>query len=290
MMDEHVRQGESQVCKHHQTGYCRYGNQCKKHHNNNLCKEKVCRDSECKERHPKSCRYLKDHGRCIFTNCAYAHKETENNNKVGGLEIELKNLKEELAELRCSMSAMMNKMWNIEQDAYRNIAKPQEKQETARQKDGFKCDQCDFNCSREVTLKKHNNTMHPVPVTQEYKDKGNNFKCDLCDDKFETRIDFNNHIEEHLKEIREMEPTELLNGHKTFKCNRCDFKSRNKNKIKTHLLEHVNQSLPADEDTDTEDNVEQHEDKPYNKLDDYNDDGTPKYIDTETESDTDSSE
>ena len=44
MTEENVGQGVTQVCKHHQTGYCKYGDQCHRPHNNNVCKEKVCTD------------------------------------------------------------------------------------------------------------------------------------------------------------------------------------------------------------------------------------------------------
>ena len=45
---------ENEVCKHNQTGYCKYRQQCTKEHVNEICNEKhECKDNACKMRHPK---------------------------------------------------------------------------------------------------------------------------------------------------------------------------------------------------------------------------------------------
>ena len=45
------------VCKHHQWGYWRNGCQCNHFCNNIICKERVCLNTNCKEKHPKTCTY-----------------------------------------------------------------------------------------------------------------------------------------------------------------------------------------------------------------------------------------
>ena len=255
IMDQNVGHEEHPVCKHHQSGYCKYGNQCHKPHNNNICKERVCRDRKCRERHPRACRYFNQNGRCKFTTCAYDHKEPIHENKVDILEIEIKNLKEQLTELSNNMSKMMAKLVNLEvnTDDIQNNSKPEEIQETASTHYEYKCDKCEYKCSKGVTLMKHINTKHPDYISERVKDTSNELKCVLCPDNFDTREDLNLHLSEHLDEIKQIELADLLNGHEVFKCTLCDFSSKNKNSIKNHLVEHVNQSLPADE-LDSDDN------------------------------------
>ena len=82
-------------------------------------------------------------------------------------------------------------------------------------------------------------------------------KCVLCEDKFETRNDFNIHLEEHLEEIRYLDVKDLLNGHEQFKCNTCDYMSTNHNVIKMHLIENVHKSLPSDAKETDDNEIEQ---------------------------------
>ena len=54
----------------------------------------------------------------------------------------------------------------------------------------MKCDQCDYSCERQNTLKKHTNTKHTVQ------------KCSLCSEEFTTSMDLISHIaiEQHDEE------------------------------------------------------------------------------------------
>ena len=77
---------------------------------------------------------------------------------------------------------------------------------TANYNKELKCEHCDFKCEREVTLKKHTNTMHPVTMTQNSNPSKNEQKCCLCDFKFNRDEKFNNHLQNHLNEKNGMEP------------------------------------------------------------------------------------
>ena len=74
---------EKEVCKHYQTGFCKYRQQCTKEHVKKICNHKYeCKDITCKMRHPKICKIFELFGKC--------------NNKVEELENEVKKLKLEL--------------------------------------------------------------------------------------------------------------------------------------------------------------------------------------------------
>ena len=73
MEEQNVRQDNS-VCRHHQTGYCKYESQCEKNHYNNICQVQVCRSRACTDRHPRTCKYFANNGDCRYKDkCAYVH-------------------------------------------------------------------------------------------------------------------------------------------------------------------------------------------------------------------------
>lgn len=155
----------------------------------------------------------------------------------------------------------------------------------------FKCETCATSFITEIALKKHVNTKHPVLVNHPTTAEMCDLKCVLCEDKFDSKKDFNDHIKDHLQEIKSMDPKLLWTGHTHFKCNTCDFTSTNNTYIRNHLLEHVNKSLPTDtEESNVNENDNKYIEKEYSISDDYDENGRPINPDTESESDTDSSD
>ena len=102
---------EVPVCTHNQRGYCKYGNQCHKPHNNELCKETLCRDRGCRKRHPKSCKNFAFDNTCRHKeNCAYSHKKNENQTRMQNLEEEVKIFKKEIEKLVRNSEDMAEKL------------------------------------------------------------------------------------------------------------------------------------------------------------------------------------
>ena len=65
-------------CFHNNTGYCKFGDKCRFQHYYELCTKQICRDSQCKFRQPKSCKFG---GKCKFfqrKSCIYKHIEKSN--------------------------------------------------------------------------------------------------------------------------------------------------------------------------------------------------------------------
>ena len=67
-------------------------------------------------------------------------------------------------------------------------------------------------------------------------------ECSLCDDKFSTNVDYEEHVNAHVKEINDIDREDLINGYKIFVCSLCDFTSEEAVIIKNHLREHAVQS------------------------------------------------
>ena len=107
----------------------------------------------------------------------------------------------------------------------------------------YQCKKCDYKCEKEVTLNKHINTKHiselksEKVIQQDYETEIS--ECSICDDKFLTEQEYNNHIKEHIEEIKEIDIEYLKSGHEIFDCSTCHFQSNNPVAIKTHLTNHV---------------------------------------------------
>ena len=43
-----------------------------------MCTSDNCEVHKCSLRHPKSCRYYREYGRCKYNPCAFKHKDSEN--------------------------------------------------------------------------------------------------------------------------------------------------------------------------------------------------------------------
>ena len=103
----------------------------------------------------------------------------------------------------------------------------------------FKCQECSYECQNHVTLQKHCNTKHAWMATVT-KRVAIDQECGLCEDKFSTSEDFNQHIAEHIEEIKNISIENLTNGHDLFECNMSSFEFGHEDSVKEHIIEHVN--------------------------------------------------
>ena len=70
------------VCKHFQTGYCRFQEHCRKRYVKEICEKENCKTKTCKYRHPTVCKFFTAHNTCKFgEKCAYHHKTTTAGNE-----------------------------------------------------------------------------------------------------------------------------------------------------------------------------------------------------------------
>ena len=79
------------VCKRNKLGYCKYGDQCRYLHVDELCDDTKCEVLTCEKRHPRSCRFYREHGMCKFTDfCKYAHNQPLNDKFANHFETKIK--------------------------------------------------------------------------------------------------------------------------------------------------------------------------------------------------------
>ena len=179
------------VCKYNQRGYCKYGELCRHQHVDIICDDELsCSESTCRLRHRNQCRNFSQHGKCRFIICAYAHRDNTSDTKVKLLEQEVEKLKKQIAIQNNKMSEIMIKLLNFEasfDNEDRNHCKQNTTQHGSNFQSLFKCDQCDYECTKKVILNKHVNTKHPVDIVNQASDSTvSNTECSLCEDKFNT--------------------------------------------------------------------------------------------------------
>ena len=74
-----------------------FGEKCNFKHIDEECTEDNCNVFNCEKRHPRICKFMKEHGRCKFTTyCKYNHKKCtdvfDNAKKLADMEKQLANL------------------------------------------------------------------------------------------------------------------------------------------------------------------------------------------------------
>ena len=106
---KHTMMAVTTQCPHYNTGYCKFNDQCRYPHYYTICEKSICKDIECKKRHPKTCRNGEN---CKFNKqnaCAYKHdahnqsqiKDTKNlTDKTESIEKEVKILKAEISHFK----------------------------------------------------------------------------------------------------------------------------------------------------------------------------------------------
>ena len=99
------------VCKHFQTGFCKFAEKCKRRHEKEICQVTHCSSKTCKKRHPKICKFFTLNQFCKFGDlCCYKHSTAESHNiphlftalqtKVDEMEQLIKSLQNEILVLK----------------------------------------------------------------------------------------------------------------------------------------------------------------------------------------------
>ena len=206
------------ICKHDQTGFCKYRQQCTKEHVDEICKDNFrCKDLTCKKRHPKKCKNFDVFGKCKFTNCAYIHVDDGINNRVDCLEKYVKDLKEQIEQLNndknyrgsqkidalerevlelkdnvkkltINLQATKLQIQQLEDKVQTDVIKNNVTKENSKldtRDNWLFCEMCDYKCKKNVTLRKHKNTRHNEA----------NYNCNNCSKTYPSK----DMLEEHMK-------------------------------------------------------------------------------------------
>ena len=140
-------------------------------------------------------------------------------------EIEFERLKNIVGNQRKQIKDLEVKVMKLEQNNTNKQAKVKNS--------FYECDTCDYKSTTTLTLTKHKNTKHVIVKQSE---------CSMCEEKFDNYNEYTDHINDHLKEIEEINIEDLKSGHEVFECSLCKFESNDTDLIKNHLATHVLQT------------------------------------------------
>ena len=135
-----VQSDTSPVCKHFQTGFCKFADKCKRRHEKEMCPLTQCSSKTCRKRHPKLCKFFSLRGFCKFGDlCCYKHLNAES---------------QKTPHLISEMTALQTKVDEMEQ-----LIKTLQSEIVAL-KNINKCEVCDYVASSSTTLKAHISKNH----------------------------------------------------------------------------------------------------------------------------------
>ena len=202
MSEQEVRVGGIPLCRHNQTGFCKFGDQCFKDHINEICKEKLCKNNNCTKRHPRVCKYFASNNRCKFEeSCAYIHHKRENMEQIDLLEREVNYLKSEIIKLTKQTEEMVQK---VKENYLQNNDINEMKEEIIQIKD---------------TMSKITNNFLNVQMNEHEQESNGetNFLCVKCDSTFKSEMTLNKHVNtKHPEKVSHLEKTECKNYQKKY--------------------------------------------------------------------------
>ena len=128
---------EAAVCKHFQTGFCKFQDHCRKHHIQELCETDNCKTKTCTFRHEKVCKFFAKKSVCKFGNkCEYLHKST--NTRLSEIDL----LVSKVTSLKNTVKDLSGKIV-IPQE----IIKTKTSESNLSLNPSYKCDQCGYKAS-----------------------------------------------------------------------------------------------------------------------------------------------
>ena len=90
-----------------QNGYCKFGNNCRNRHVEEICSSAQCQQLSCEMRHPFICKFYRMYGNCKFeNNCAFLHEASDEQLKISLLEEKVAACEEKVKILELNVGDM----------------------------------------------------------------------------------------------------------------------------------------------------------------------------------------
>ena len=127
-------------CYHNDCGFCKFGQRCRFHHPDQVCRERACQNKSCQRRHPKPCRNFFLRKYCRFGNdCKFGHSfDCENcENLIYLIDEQIKDETAKITENKKDLAKMTKEIFQLKRE---NEQVKAEKNELIKQVEGSKFD------------------------------------------------------------------------------------------------------------------------------------------------------
>ena len=218
------------ICNYNKFGFCKFGENCRKQHVNEICEEMSCDVRSCVQRHPRECKFYKEYQRCKFgewCHFAHIHKETE----MQRITLENENMQRKLSELENKMldkdkviEYILEKLRKMEEKAEKKEKKEKnyeqiDKHELTFYNPFLEVSKDESDCIEDIDYhESDSNVTNIEPEVQK-------LKCDLC--SFETT--YSSGLKTHVTKMHQEK------NHYHY-CERCEKSFENKKKLKEHIF------------------------------------------------------
>jgi hypothetical protein len=189
---------EAKVCKHFQTGYCKFGSKgCRKQHIEEICSTPKCSSKSCDKRHPKNCKYFSFQQVCKFGDqCLYKHSISSNKSDIDVLIHDVKLLKATIVILGDKVSDLENEIITIKSESGQD-SKSKSVGETGLQ-EKYKCKESEsgeelVQAKVSKSVKKLKAQLNKAISVKKSKSGKKVISCDLCEYKYKKIITLTNH-------------------------------------------------------------------------------------------------
>ena len=220
----HTNKSETTQCPHNNTGYCKFNDHCIYQHYYSICDKSICRDNECKKRHPKTCRNGESCKFRIRNSCAYKHESCNQSknkeisvftDKIESIEKEVKSLHTEISMLKTAVKLKEGQLKEKSVDILE-----MKKKIDLLESEGE---------NLKTTIHKEKAQNDKLKTLLLSKDK----RIKILDKKLSDIEKYNND-----KPVDQNEDTEIQNNKHTNSCPYCGKFFDNKSNLKEHIINH----------------------------------------------------
>ena len=227
-----------QICRRNKFGYCQYGDKCRFRHNDKVCVDKICKIVNCENRHPRSCKFQREYGRCKFTTyCKYNHDKNkdiaENSDKIEEIEKKLNEI-EIIAKMNTPVEREVEKKMDNFEKQIKTMQKALEEKDSSiselkKRLEHFEKKITNEKNAKDKVIDKKIKDLEEL-IKKQSKKKGEQFSCTSCEFKTTSSQGLKTHIKrKHTKLNEEIYPKN---------CELCETEIANNRAMHLHLKTH----------------------------------------------------
>ena len=214
------------VCHYNKFGFCKFGKDCFRYHENKVCENDSCQVLECNLRHPRKCHWYSDFKYCKFGSyCKFSHKPNVEGKAIENIEKELKNIENQINEKEkeiIKINEIIKKMEKSRSD----IDILSHKDEAIREEVKFLKEENKSIKSRFIVME---NEIEALKSKLDYRDHVQDDVTEKDEVTEKEAVTKKDEVTEKDKE------TDCSENKSPIKCEKCEFVAKSEAGLKTHI-------------------------------------------------------